>query len=272
MIVAIGSERLLAAVPPDVYKRLPAARETLRSCVRTVVRAVMNRNSQLIEHWIDEKMSVPDGDDLLALIDAALDQAARDLRTCEDIRRIEGMRNVARTCIARRRGPSIASALDASLVTGLSLAIAMYDPALAAHSATVARLAQRVAVYTAMPRRQLETLVAAAQLHEIGRLRPAEAFSGSRSQLAAGGLRLRRTAGLEDVGAIVESLGEATWQTMSDEAQILDLADAFVTLTTATAHVPDVDPHDIVRAMRRDTSDRYNPLLLERFTDVLAAA
>jgi HD-GYP domain-containing protein (c-di-GMP phosphodiesterase class II) len=274
------SRKLLAEISPALYKALPSARTTVGLCSEAVTRAVRVRKPRIVREWLAYEQSTIAPAKLIECLDAALALEARDVH---DPATLAFMQTIRSEAVAFKNVHATPVGIDptSTLIEGMHIAIEAFDERLARHSADVAALATRLAEEADLSAERVTLVDNASRVHEIARLqfgRPAADVvvltldDRQRREMRAALGRvpmLRRHEALEPIADVVTGMYLHDSLVASDEANIVRVADAFISMCEPRPHRKPILPHDALTLLRRDSGSLYDSRYVSLLVGVL---
>jgi len=175
---AIAAETL-TALPDSVYQALPMGEETIDGCLRVLARAVRTKNPRAIRRWLDYERHTPGPDDLLACLNAAIDQvglemqASRSSELTQALRFLDWVRSDASAHLSDTPPPKVSYMTGehaVGIVDGLVHMMSVHDKDTALHLDATAHLADRTARAMGLDEEMVARCRLGARLHDIGKV------------------------------------------------------------------------------------------------------
>jgi len=274
------ARNLLPRLSPALYKSLPSARTTVALCSEAVTRAIRVRNPRVVREWLAYEQSTVSPAKLIECLDEAL---ALETRGTRDQATVSFVQSIRAEAIAMMGSSAKRDAMDptSALIDGILVAIEAFDERLARHSLDVAALATRMAEEAQFAPESITLIANAARAHEIGRLQfsrqPADVVVLTLDNRQRREIRealgrvpmLRRHEALEPIADVVTGLYAHDSLIASDEANLLRVADAFVSMCEPRPHRKQIAPNDALTLLRRDAGALYDSRYVATLVEVL---
>jgi HD-GYP domain-containing protein (c-di-GMP phosphodiesterase class II) len=175
---AIAAETL-TALPDSVYQALPMSEETIDGCLRTLAKAVRTKNPRVIRRWLDYERHTPSPEDLLACLNAAIDQVGLELQASRNGEMTQTLRFLSwvRADATKHLGETAPQKVShmtgehaIGIVDGLVQMMSVHDKETALHLDATASLADRTARAMGLDEETVLRCRIGARLHDVGKI------------------------------------------------------------------------------------------------------
>jgi HD-GYP domain-containing protein (c-di-GMP phosphodiesterase class II) len=175
---AIAAETL-SALPDFIYEALPMCEETIDGCLRTLAKAVRTKNPRAIRRWLDYETHTPAPEELLACLNAAIDQIGMEMQATNNgemtqaLRFLDWVRSDASKHLSETSPKKVSHMTGehvVGIVDGLVHMMSIHDKETALHLDATAHLADRTARAMGLDEEIIARCRLGARLHDLGKI------------------------------------------------------------------------------------------------------
>jgi HD-GYP domain-containing protein (c-di-GMP phosphodiesterase class II) len=249
--------------------------------------AVASGQSYRVANAVRAIARVPDRESLVALIEAVCNALAKDAfsrrdRRPDTVERIDAARRLAfevldEVSADRDRTPAVAQPQSDSIVAILGL-VRFSRPSLAEHLAAVSALARRLASWMRLDPEVIESIAAAAVVHDVGQIAGNALTEDDREHVLAGMDYVAKIPSLAAVAPIVRAHherfdgkgfpDELAAESIPIEARIIAVADAFHA-TAVTLGDSVLSLAAAIEEIRSGSGTRFDPIIVSAMTQLM---
>jgi HD-GYP domain-containing protein (c-di-GMP phosphodiesterase class II) len=175
---AIAAETL-SALSDFIYEALPMGEESIVGCLRVLTKASRTKNPRAIRRWLDYERHTPAPEELLACLNAAIDQVGMEMQATNDGDMTQALRFLGwvrsdttkhLSKMAPKKVSNMTGEHVAAIVDGLVHMMSIHDKETALHLDATAHLADWTARAMGLDEETVTRCRLAARLHDLGKI------------------------------------------------------------------------------------------------------